>query len=75
MTVKIVYNVCVFPAMTYGAETWALPIQAKSEVAAAQTKMARSMVNVVRREVVMTGIFRRLWAPVAGCMTRTQVRR
>ena len=31
--------------MTYGAETWALTTQAKNELAAAQTKMERSMLN------------------------------
>ncbi|KAK2192317.1 hypothetical protein NP493_34g04016 [Ridgeia piscesae] len=32
-----VYNSCVLPAMTYGAETWALTTQAKKKLAAAQT--------------------------------------
>ena len=35
-----VYNSCVLPAKTYGAETWALTSrQAKNKLAAAQTKM------------------------------------
>ncbi|KAK2174362.1 hypothetical protein NP493_807g00016 [Ridgeia piscesae] len=33
-----VYNYCILPAMTYGAETWALTTQAKNKLAAAQTK-------------------------------------
>ena len=33
-----VYNSCVLPAMTYGAETWALTTQAKNKLAAAKTK-------------------------------------
>ena len=34
-----VYNSCVLPAMTYGAETWTLTKQAQNKLAAAQTKM------------------------------------
>ena len=34
-----VYNSCVLPAMTYGAETWKLTKQAQDKLAAAQTKM------------------------------------
>ena len=45
-----VYNSCVLPAMTYGAETWPLTIYAKNELAAAQTKMERSMLNITYRE-------------------------
>ena len=32
-----VYNSCVLPAMTYGAETWTLTKQAQNKLAAAQT--------------------------------------
>ena len=41
-----VYNSCVLPAMTYGAETWTLTKQAQNRLAAAQTKMERSMLNI-----------------------------
>ena len=34
-----VYNSCVLPAMTYGAETWTLTKQAQNKLAAAQTKL------------------------------------
>ena len=44
-----VYNSCILPATTYGAETWALATQAKSKLAAAQTKMERSMLNITYR--------------------------
>ena len=37
-----VYNSCVLPAMTYGAETWALTTHAKNKLAAAQTQMERN---------------------------------
>ena len=37
-----VYNSCVLPAMTYGAEIWSLTKQAQKKLAAAQTKMERS---------------------------------
>ncbi|KAK2178030.1 hypothetical protein NP493_565g02021 [Ridgeia piscesae] len=45
-----VYNSCVLPAMTYGAETWALTTQAKNKLAAAQTRMERSMLNITYRD-------------------------
>ena len=41
-----VYNSCVLPAMTYGAETWSITKQAHTKLAAAQTKMERSMLNI-----------------------------
>ena len=41
-----IYNSCILLAMTYGAETWALTTQAKNKLAAAQTKMERSMLNI-----------------------------
>ena len=41
-----VYNSCVLPAMTYGAETWSLTKQAQKKLATAQTKMERSMLNI-----------------------------
>ncbi|KAK2191276.1 hypothetical protein NP493_56g03004 [Ridgeia piscesae] len=44
------YNSCVPPAMTYGAETWAFTTQAKNKLAATQTKMARSMLNITYRD-------------------------
>ncbi|KAK2175255.1 hypothetical protein NP493_742g01047 [Ridgeia piscesae] len=45
-----VYNSCVLPAMTYGAETWALTTQAKNKLAAAQTKMERNMLYITYRD-------------------------
>ena len=41
-----VYNQCVLPAMTYDAETWTLTKQTENKLAAAQTKMERSMLNI-----------------------------
>ena len=35
--------------MTYGAETWALTTQAKNKLAAVQTKMERTMLNITYR--------------------------
>ena len=43
---KHVYNSCVLTSMTYGAETWTLTNQAQRKLAAAQTKMERSMLNI-----------------------------
>ena len=44
-----VYNTYVLPAMTYGAETWALT-RTKNKLAAAQTKMKRSMLNTTHQD-------------------------
>ena len=40
------YNSCALPAMIYGAETWTMTKQAQNKVAAAQTKVERSMLNI-----------------------------
>ena len=37
-------------AMTYGAETWTLTKQAQNKLAAAQTKMERSMLNIAYKD-------------------------
>ncbi len=39
-------NSCVLPALTYDAETWTLTKQAQNKLAAAQTKMERSVLNI-----------------------------
>ena len=41
-----VNNSRILPTMTDGVETWALTTQAKNKLAAAQTKMERSMLNI-----------------------------
>ena len=45
-----VYNSCVLPAMTYGADTWSLTKQAQNKLAAVQTKMERSMLNITYKD-------------------------
>ena len=45
-----VYNSCVLPAMTYGAETWTLTKQAQNKIAAAQTKKERRMLNITYKD-------------------------
>ena len=40
----------MLPAMTYGAETWTLTKQAQNKLAAAQTKMERSMLNITYKD-------------------------
>ena len=45
-----VYNSCVLPAMTYGAETRTMTKQAQNKLAAAQTKMERSMLNITYKD-------------------------
>ena len=45
-----VYNSCVLPAMTYGADTWTLTKQAQNKLAAAQTNMERSMLNITYKD-------------------------
>uniref|UniRef100_A0A1I8A087 Lipase n=1 Tax=Steinernema glaseri TaxID=37863 RepID=A0A1I8A087_9BILA len=39
------FNMCVLPAMLYGAETWALTEAAQEKLAVAQRKMERRMVG------------------------------
>ena len=41
-----IYNSCILPAMTYSTETWALTTHAKNKLAAVQTKMESSMLNI-----------------------------
>ena len=45
-----VYNSCVLPAMTYGAETWTLTKQAQNKHAATQTKLERSLLNITYKD-------------------------
>ena len=45
-----VYNSCVLPTMTFAADTRAPTTQAKNKLAAAQTKMERSMLNITYRD-------------------------
>ena len=45
-----VSNFCVLPVMTYGAETWTLTKQAQKKLAAAQTKMERSMLHITYKD-------------------------
>ena len=44
-----IYNLCVLPTMTYGAETWALTTHANNKLAAAQTNMERYMLNITNK--------------------------
>ena len=44
------YNSCVLPAMTYGADTWSLTKQAQNKLAAVQTKIERSMLNITYKD-------------------------
>ena len=45
-----VYNSCVLPDTTYGAEKWNLTKQAQNKLTAAQTKMERSMLNTTYKD-------------------------
>ena len=47
---KQVYNSCVLPAVAYLAETWTLTKQAQNKLAAAQTKMQRSKLNITYKD-------------------------
>ena len=44
------YYSCVLPATTYGAGTWTLTKQVQNKLAAAQTKMERSMLNITYKD-------------------------
>ena len=63
-----VYSSCVLPVITYGAETWAVTTQAKNNLAAAQTKMERSVLNITYRER-KTNIFGKSKGPGQGMST------
>ncbi len=41
---------CVLPAITYGAETWALTKQAHNKLAVTQSKMERGMLNITYKD-------------------------
>ena len=41
-----VYEACIIPAMTYAAETWSLTTKMENKLAAAQSKMERSMLGI-----------------------------
>ncbi|KAK2186746.1 hypothetical protein NP493_190g03005 [Ridgeia piscesae] len=43
-----VYNLCVLPAMIYGMDMWTLASQANNKLAAAQTKIGRTIVEDVK---------------------------
>ena len=43
---KRVFNKCILPAMTYGAETWTLTTRMEKKLSAAQHNMKRKMANV-----------------------------
>ena len=45
-----VYNSCVLPAMTYGAETWAFTTQAKNKLAATHITIENSMLSITYRD-------------------------
>ena len=44
------YNSCVLSAMEYDAETWTITKAAHNKLAAAQTKMGRSMLNITYKD-------------------------
>jgi hypothetical protein len=45
-----VFNQCILPAMTYGAETWTLSSKMESKLAAAQHNMERSILNITYKD-------------------------
>ena len=53
-----VYNSCVLPDTTYGAEKWTLTEQARNKLTAAQSKMERRMLSTTYKDI-MTSIWDR----------------
>ena len=47
---KKVYNTCVLPAMTYGAEVWTLTGKMANSLAVAQRKMERRIIGITYRD-------------------------
>ena len=83
-----VYDSWVLLAMAYGVETWTLTKQAKNKLAAAQTKMERSMLNITyknrktniwvreRTEVIdIIGNVRKMKRSWAGHINRLKLQR
>ncbi|KAG7311162.1 hypothetical protein JYU34_002159 [Plutella xylostella] len=45
-----VFNTCILPAMTYGAQTWAATVKQKQKLAVNQRAMERSMLGIKRAD-------------------------
>ena len=45
-----VFNQCILPVMTYGAETWTLTTKIEKKLSAAQHNMERSMLNITYKD-------------------------
>ena len=48
----------ILPAMTYGAETWALTEHQEKKLAVAQRSMERLLLNITRIDKIQKGIIR-----------------
>ena len=59
---KIIDTV-MLPAMTYGAETWALTIYQEKKLAVAQRSMARLLSNITKRDKIRNEIIRSKTVP------------
>ncbi|KAI5743164.1 hypothetical protein M8J77_015214 [Diaphorina citri] len=45
-----VFNQCILPALTYGAETWTLTVRSMQRLQTTQRSMERSMLGITRRD-------------------------
>ena len=53
------YNQCVIPTMTYGAETWTTTKQLEQKLQVAQRAMERRMLNITIRDKVRNSEIRK----------------
>ena len=51
-------DMVILPAMTYGAETWALTKLQEKQLAVAQRSMERSLLNIMKRDKIWNEIMR-----------------
>ena len=57
LKIKIM-DAAILPAMTYGAETWALTKHPEKKLAVAQRSKERSLLNITRRDKIRNEIIR-----------------
>ena len=48
----------ILPAMTYGAERWALSKHQEKKLSVAQRSMERSLLNITKRDKIRTDVIR-----------------
>ena len=55
---RTIMDTVILPAMTYGAETWALTKHQEKKLAVAQRSMERLLLNITKRDKIRNEIIR-----------------